>query len=134
MFVLLPSIYTPMAWFTVTLVTSFAPTVPDDPIDNSRKDYGINFNKIDNLHIHEHNHLANLSINEDDLNHNPFTTHHPEILSYIIIEDPCCPFNVEDIDHLNVFLNTLPYCSSNHMSFCMLLWTSVLQYTIAVMS
>lgn len=118
----------------MTLVTSFAPTVLDDPIDNPRKDYGINFNKIDNLHIHEHNHLANLSINEDDLNHNPFTTHHPEILSYIIIEDLCCPFNVEDIDHLNVFLNTLLYCSSNHMSFCMLLWTSVLQYAIAVMS
>lgn len=130
---------TPTYMYTHGMVHSgvrgiFAPTVADDPSEDPGEDYGIDFDEIDNPRILEHNRRANIPVDGDDPNANPFATHHPERLSHVAVEDPRCPFNAEGVAHLDYYLNTLPYRHSIDIPSHTLLWVTALEYATNMLS
>lgn len=130
---------TPTYMYTHGMVHSgvrgiFAPTAPEDPIEDPGDDYGIDFDEIDNPRIREHNRLANLPLDGADPNDNPFATHHPERLSHVAVDDPRCPLNADGVSHLDAYLDTLPYRHYIDMPSRASLWVAALQFATAMLS
>lgn len=130
---------TPAYMYTHGMVHSgvrgiFAPTVAEDPVEDPGDGYGIDFDDIDNPRIREHNRLANMPIEGEDPNHNPFATHHPERLSHVAVEDPRCPFNTDGVASLDTYLSSLPCRYATDMPSRATLWTVALQYASQMFS
>ncbi|KAG2345292.1 hypothetical protein BDR05DRAFT_998427 [Suillus weaverae] len=69
------------------------------PDDEAIAEYGIDWNDIENHHIHAHHHTANQLIH-NPLGNNPFVAYMPETLNNVQVDEPNCPLTWEQLVYL----------------------------------
>ncbi|KAG2363736.1 hypothetical protein BDR07DRAFT_1281509 [Suillus spraguei] len=101
----------------------------DDMVDNIVS-YGIDWDDIDNSHLHSHHDTHNIP-DEDGMN--PFVSNQPTHLSHVDVPNPHCPFTVEQMQSFQYQLDPLlnhNYPSNAH-SYS-LLWIQALEIASSV--
>lgn len=102
-------------------VRGLAPNDEDigDPVE-----YGIDWDDFNDPQLLAHHDQEN-HVNTGDSN--PFSTHHPNHLSHVELEEPASPLDPHQLQYLHDQLTQLPFFQSRSMDNHCLLWISALE-------
>jgi len=101
---------------------------PEDAFDPAS--YGIDWEDYDNDIIRNHHDTENLPHAVDT---NPFRAHYPLHFSHVEVEEPNCPFTLQQLDALNDNLQQLPFWGFDDMNSRRLLWMHALDICERIM-
>lgn len=95
--------------------------------------YGIDWEAYEDDTLLTHHNIHNPAVPGSD-SENPFQTHSPRHLSHVVVENPKCPFNGEQLTRFVDALNNLSVQPAVDMDGRRLLWVSALEICNSIYS